>query len=116
MSRLGSGAVTEPDAGRTRTADTILNEVEGDLVADDQLVECAERRVAPVKKHFTALGIADETVALPGVNADDPAACWAAGRWNWLVRFAGTGGRFGPLAHLSIMTQYGVICGWQREL
>ena len=104
---LRPGAGTAADGGRARTADTIFNQLERDLVADDQLVERAERRVAAVKEHLAAVDVAYETVTLAGVNANDPTACRTATGRQWLIRFAGTGGRLGPLVHAIIMTQYG---------
>ena len=102
-----SGAVAEAHAGRTRTADAILNQLEGDRVADQELVERAERRVATVEEHLATVGVADETVALAGVKANDSTACGTATGRERLIGFAGTGGRFGPLVHTLIMTQYG---------
>lgn len=96
------------DGGRARTADTILNQLEGDLVADEQLVERAKRRVAAVEEHLAALDVANETVALAGVKANNSTACRTATGRAWLVRFAGTGGRLRPLVHSVIMSQYGV--------
>ena len=93
------GAVAEAYAGRTRTADAILNQLEGDGVADEELVERAERRVATVEEHLATVGVADETVALTGVNANDPTAGRTATGRQWLIRLAGTGGRLWPLVH-----------------
>ena len=105
----GPGCLTRAaaDGGRARTADTILNQLESDLVAHDQLVERAERRVASVEEHLAALDVPNETVALAGVNANDPTACRTATGRQWLIRFAGTGGHLGPVNHHLIMTQYG---------
>ena len=48
--RLGAGAFAEPDGGGTGPL-TILNQLERDFVADEQLVERAERGVATVEEH-----------------------------------------------------------------
>ena len=61
---LGACAAAESHAGGTRTADAILDQVERDLVANNQLVERAGRRVAPMKEHFAPVGISNEAVAL----------------------------------------------------
>src|SRR4029077_17449806 len=90
-------------AGRARAADTILNQLEGDLVAYGQLVERAERRVAAVKEHLATLRVTDESVALAGVDANDPAARRPPGRRLRLVGFTRTGGRLGALCSCTIM-------------
>ena len=112
---LRPGAGTAANSGRARAADTIFNQLEGDLVADNQLVERAERRVAAVKEHLAAVDVANETVTLAGVNANNPTAGRTATGRQWLIRFAGTGGRLGPLVHTIIMTQYGQAKPSSRE-
>src|SRR4051812_17171344 len=96
---LRARALAETDAGRAWAADAIFDQLERDFVTDDQLVERAERRVAAVEEHFTAVGVADESVTLASVNANDPAACRPAAGRERLIRFAGTRGRLGPLVH-----------------
>jgi hypothetical protein len=99
VERLRAGALAKAHACRAWTADAILNQLEGDGVAYGQLVEGAERRVATVEEHLAAFGIANETVTLTGVNANDSTAGRTATGREWLIRFAGTGGRLGPLVH-----------------
>ena len=72
--RLGAGAFAEPDRGGARTADAILNQLERDFVADEQLVERAKRGVAPVEEHLAAVDVFDKAVTLARVDADDVAA------------------------------------------
>jgi len=61
-----------------------------------------------MKEHFPAIGVSNEPVALAGMNAADPATCGAACGRNRLIRFAGTRGRLGLVAHAPIMTQDGM--------
>jgi len=84
--------------GRT-TDPAILDQLERDRIADDQLVERAEGRVAAVEEHFAGVFVADEAVALAGVDADDFPAHRSPARRQRLVRFPGSGGHFGPLVH-----------------
>lgn len=104
--QLGTGALAETNRGGARAADAVFDELEGDLVADRQLVEGAEGRVAAVEEDFAALVVADESVTLAGVDANDPAARLSPRRGLRLVRFTGAGGRLGPLNHPLIMTHY----------
>ena len=71
---LCAGAFAEADCGCARTADAILNQLERDLVADEQLVEGAQRRIAAVEEHLAAVDVLDEAVTLARVDADDVAA------------------------------------------
>src|SRR5438477_6543093 len=74
--RVYAGLAERPpsDAERTRAADGVLEQLEGDGIAHDQLVERrAVAHVAAVKVDLAIVQHADEAVPLPDEELHDPA-------------------------------------------
>src|SRR5258705_13306533 len=79
-----------------RPAAAVFDQLEGDAVADQQLIEGAPGGVGAMEEDLAAVLVADEAVALPRVDAHDLTARRPAGRRERLIELAGKSGRRWP--------------------
>src|SRR3954452_8518613 len=75
-------------AGRARTAAAIFDQLVGDLVAHQERIERAKGRVGTMEEYFAVILVADEPMALAGVQPGDDAARRTAGGRKRLVGLA----------------------------
>src|SRR4029079_14781795 len=70
------------DTERARSADTVLEQFEGDAVADGEGIERrAVLHVAPMEKHLATAGQPDEAVSLADKQCDDSTRTRRAAAW-----------------------------------